>query len=111
MVHGVERRGLVMTELRRRVELHMRLQGLSPKTHTSYLHAMEGLAGYYNRSPADLSCNEVQLFLDHLITDRGLAWSTVNVYFSAYRYLYEQVMGLSRREFSIPGFFGVGLKV
>jgi site-specific recombinase XerD len=49
-----------------------------------------------------LTCHEVQLFLDEIITVRKLAWATVNVYFSACRFLYEQVLQRSPHEFSIP---------
>ncbi len=49
-----------------------------------------------------LTCLEIQLFLDHLITVRKLAWATINVYFSAYRFLYEQVLGWDKKTFNIP---------
>lgn len=91
-----------MTPLRAAVELQMRLRGFSPRTHESYLHAIEELAEHYWRDPAQLTCEEVQRFLDELISWRKLAWATVNVYFSAYRFLYEQVLKRSSREFSIP---------
>lgn len=91
-----------MTPLRAAVELRMRLRGFAPKTHESYLHAIEELARHYRRDPAQLTCEEVQRFLDELISWRKLAWATVNVYFSAYRFLYEQVLHRSPREFSIP---------
>ncbi|GAG36748.1 unnamed protein product, partial [marine sediment metagenome] len=88
--------------LRESVLLEMRLRGLSPKTHQSYIHAMEELAKFHWRPLETLLCAEVQVFLDHLITVRKLAWSTINVYFSAYRFLYTQVLRRSKREFSIP---------
>lgn len=91
-----------MTKLREAVLLEMRLRGLSPRTNESYIHALEELAGYYWRPLESLTCGEVQDFLDHLITGRKLAWSTVNVYFSAFRFLYEQVLGRPKKEFSIP---------
>jgi len=91
-----------MTPLREQVELHMRLRGFSPRTHESYLHAMEELARRYRRSPGELSCAQVQIFLDELIRERQLAWATLNVYFSAYRLLYEQVLRRPAHEFSIP---------
>ena len=91
-----------MTPLRESVLLEMRLRGLSPKTHQSYIHAMEELARFHWRPPETLLCAEVQAFLDHLITVRKLAWSTINVYFSAYRFLYTQVLRRTEREFSIP---------
>jgi site-specific recombinase XerD len=91
-----------MTPLREAVELEMRLRGFSPRTHESYIHCLEELARYYWRPLETLACTEVQAFLDHLITVRKLAWSTINVYFSAYRFLYEQVLKRPAKEFSIP---------
>jgi integrase/recombinase XerD len=88
--------------LRESVELEMRLRGFSPRTHESYIHALKELARFYWRPLETLLCDEVQAFLDHLITVRKLAWSTINVYFSAYRFLYEQVLKRSAKEFSIP---------
>jgi len=80
----------------------MILRGFSPRTHESYLHAMVELARYYRRSPDQLSNEEIQSFLVHIITVRRLAWSTVNVYFSAYRCFYEKVLHWDRADFHIP---------
>lgn len=91
-----------MTPLREAVLVEMRLRGFSPRTHESYIHALEELARFYLRPLDRLSCREVQGFLDHLITVRKLAWATINVYFSAYRFLYEQVLRRPAKAFSIP---------
>lgn len=91
-----------MTALREAVLLQMRLRGFSPRTHESYIHAMEELARFYWRPLETLVCGEVQAFLDHLIRVRKLAWATINVYFSAYRFLYEQVLKRDKSAFSIP---------
>jgi integrase/recombinase XerD len=91
-----------MSVLREAVCLQMRLRGFSPRTHESYLHALEQLWAFYERPLERLSCQEVQRFLDEVITVRKLAWATVNVYFSACRFLYEQVLKRPAREFSIP---------
>jgi site-specific recombinase XerD len=80
----------------------MRLRGFSPRTHESYIHALEELARFYRLPLETLSCHQVQIFLDELIRIRRLAWATVNVYFSAYRFLYEQVLWRTPNEFSIP---------
>jgi integrase/recombinase XerD len=88
--------------LRESVELEMRLRGSAAKTHDSYIHAMEELAGYYWRPLEGLTCAEVQVFLDELITTRELSWSTVNVYFSAYRLVYESVLRRPADQFSLP---------
>ena len=80
----------------------MRLRGFAAKTVEAYIYALKELCRYYLRPLDTLSCAEVQRFLDEIITVRKLAWATVNVYFSAYRFLYEQVLKRSPREFSIP---------
>jgi site-specific recombinase XerD len=91
-----------MSKLREAVELQMRLRGFSPRTHESYLHAMEQLWAFYQRPLHSLDNGRIQRFLDHAITTRKLAWATVNVYFSALRFLYEQVLQRGPRHFSIP---------
>ena len=91
-----------MSALREAVCLEMRLRGYSPRTHASYLYALEQLWAFYRRNLARLTCAEVQRFLDQIITVRKLAWATVNVYFSAYRFLYERVLRRPAHEFSIP---------
>lgn len=91
-----------MSPLREAVLLQMRLRGFAAKTVGAYIYALEELCRFYMRPLESLSCAEVQRFLDEIITVRKLAWSTVNVYFSAYRFLYEQVLKRSAREFSIP---------
>ena len=90
------------SKLRDEVIRQMTLRSFAPKTHINYLHAIEELSRYYWRSPDQLSCKEVQLFLIHLIQEKKRAWATVNVYFSAYRFLYEQVLGWDKKLFSIP---------
>ena len=71
-----------MSALREAVLLQMRLRGFAAKTVEAYIHAMEQLWAFYRRSLDRLSCEEVQGFLDEVITVRKLAWATVNVYFS-----------------------------
>jgi len=90
------------SELRDKVNLHMRLRGFSPRTVESYTHAYEELARYYMRPLDTLSCNDVQSFLDNLLTVRKLEWSTINVYFSSYRLLYEKILEWDEKRFSIP---------
>jgi len=91
-----------MSALREAVLLQMRLRGFAAATVDGYIHAMEQLWAFYRRGLERLTCEEVQRFLDEIITVRRLAWATVNVYFSAYRFLYEQVLKRTSCEFSIP---------
>jgi len=91
-----------MSALREAVLLQMRLRGFATKTVDGYIHAMVQLWEFFKRPLERLTCEEVQRFLDEIITVRKLAWATVNVYFSAYRFLYEQVLKRTACEFSIP---------
>ena len=91
-----------MSALREAVLLQMRLRGFATKTVDGYIHAMEQLWEFFKRPLERLTCEEVQRFLDEIITVRKRAWATVNVYFSAYRFLYQQVLKRPAHEFSIP---------
>jgi len=91
-----------MSVLREAVLLQMRLRGFATKTVDAYIYAMVELGKFFKRPLERLTCEEVQRFLDEVITVRKLAWATVNVYFSAYRFLYEQVLKWPAHEFSIP---------
>ena len=90
------------SELREAVELRMRLRGFSPRTNESYIHALEELARFFMRPLDELECDQIQRFLDYLITERKLAHSTINVYFSAFRFLYEQILNWPKKRFWIP---------
>lgn len=81
---------------------HMVLQGLSHNTQDAYLRAVVELVRYYRCSPDELTNDQIQGFLQELIEVRKRTWSTVNVYFSAFRYLYQQVLGWDQSRFSIP---------
>ena len=81
---------------------HMVLQGFSPHTQAAYLRAVVELVRYYRCRPDELTNDQIQGFLQELIEVRKRTWSTVNVYFSAFRYLYRQVLGWEQSRFSIP---------
>jgi integrase/recombinase XerD len=91
-----------MSLLRDRMVMQMRCRHFSPRTEESYLHAIEQLSGYYARMPDRLSRDQVLGFLAHCAHERGLARSTVNVYFQACRFLYEQVLEQERLRFRLP---------
>lgn len=82
-----------MTELRRRMIQDMDLRGFSPKTRKVYLGAMQGLAGFYRRSPDQLSEEEIREFFLHLVNVRQAARSTVTIYFCGIKFFYEKTLG------------------
>jgi integrase/recombinase XerD len=91
-----------MTELRTRMVRDMTLRGFSPRTHTSYIAAVVHLARYYRRSPAELTDEEVQAYLLHLVQDRKLAWASCSLAVNAFRFLYHVTLGRARTEFRVP---------
>lgn len=62
-----------MTPLRQLMIAAMRQRGFSDRTHQSYLAAVRRLAGYYGRSPAELSVDELQAWFNHLAQERELS--------------------------------------
>src|SRR5882724_9330044 len=85
-----------MSALRTRMIRDMALRGFSPRTHEAYIAAVVKLAKFYHRAPDQLSDQEVQAYLAHLIQKRKLAWSTCSQAAHAFRFLYHDI--LSREE-------------
>lgn len=91
-----------MSELRTRMIRDMTLRGFSPRTHRAYIAAVVGLATYYRRSPAQITNEEVQAYLAHLIQERQLSWSTCSQAAHAFRFLYHVTLGHERADFQVP---------
>jgi integrase/recombinase XerD len=91
-----------MSELRTRMIRDMALRGLSPRTHEAYIAAIVRLAKYYKRAPDQLTNDEVQAYLAHLIQERKLSWSTCSQAAHACRFLYHVTLGHPRADFHVP---------
>ena len=91
-----------MTELRRRMDEDMVVRGMADRTRETYLAAVTGLAKYYRRSPDQISDEEVQAYLLHLIRDRHRAWNTCHIVVHGLRFLYHTTLKHDRTTFSIP---------
>jgi integrase/recombinase XerD len=91
-----------MTALRQRMLDALVLRGMAARTQEAYIGAVAGLARHYRRSPDELSADEVQQYLLHLVRERHLARSSVNQYGCAFRFLYGSVLGLDGEVFQIP---------
>lgn len=91
-----------MTELRTRMVRDMTLRGFSPRTHKSYIAAVVHLARYYRRSPEQLTDEEVQAYLLHLVQHRKLAWASCSLAVNAFRFLYHVTLGRDRTDFRVP---------
>jgi site-specific recombinase XerD len=92
----------VIHPLREKMMIAIRVRQLSERTEESYLQAIEQLYKFYQRSPDKLTCDEVVRFLEDCVTNRKLSRATVNVYFCACRFLYEQVLLRDPIVFKLP---------
>ena len=91
-----------MTALRRQMEDDMVVRGMADRTRETYLAAVTGLARHYQRSPDQISDEEVQGYLLYLIRDRQRSWSTCNITVNALRFLYHTTLKRARTTFCIP---------
>ena len=60
------------------------------------------LAKHYRRSPDQLTNDEVQAYLAHLILERKVSWSTCSQAANAFRFLYHVTLGHPRTDFHVP---------
>jgi integrase/recombinase XerD len=91
-----------MSELRARMIRDMTVRGFARRTHTAYIAAVVRLAKHYHRSPDQLTNDEVQAYLAHLILERKLSWSTCSQAANAFRFLYHVTLGHPRTDFHVP---------
>lgn len=90
-----------MTELRQRFERHLALHRFSPKTNAAYMNALKSLAAYYRQPPDKMTDAQIQDYLEYIIVDRKLAWSSCNVQFSGIKRFYRHVLNRTPK-LSIP---------
>ncbi len=91
-----------MSPLRKKMQDAMVLRGLAARTQESYIAAVLGIAKYYRRSPDQLSSEEVDRYLLHLIEERKLSWSTTNQAASALMFLYGPTLKRKEDRIVIP---------
>src|SRR6202051_4366976 len=86
-------RGRPMTPLRAKYIRDLVIRGRSKNTQEAYTRCVCDLARYYRRSPELISYEEVTGWLYHLIKERQLSASSVNIAVSAVRFLYAVTLG------------------
>ena len=64
--------------LRDRMIEKMKLQNFSAATQESYVYAVSRLARYHNKSPDQLSKQDIRAFLVHLTVERKLSPNSLN---------------------------------
>jgi site-specific recombinase XerD len=91
-----------MSPLRQHLHDAMLVRGFALRTRQAYIEAIAKLARFYHASPAQLTPEQVEAWLLHLVRDRKLSYSTVNQAASACRFLYATVLKLERSAFAVP---------
>ncbi len=81
-----------MTKLRQAMIEAMQVRGFSTRTHRSYLDAVGGLANYYERSPAQISTEEIQRYFLYLVKERHLSPASCRLALNGIVFLYKQVL-------------------
>ena len=92
-----------MTELRQRMDNDLLVRGMAERTRETYLAAVARLARHYRRPPDQLSPQEVQAYLVHMLREEQLAWSTCSIAVHAFRFIYNTTLGRPEATFTIPG--------
>jgi len=91
-----------MTPLRQRMIDAMLLRGFAARTQEAYCDAVVALAKHYRRSPDTLSAEQLQSYLLHLITEKKLAYASVNQAACAFRFMFGTVLRWSAVRLDIP---------
>ena len=82
-----------MTALRAKYIRDLTVRGRAQRTQRAYTKYVAELARYYERSPELISHEEVTNWLYHLVKERQLSASSVNVAVNAVRFLYRTTLG------------------
>ena len=91
-----------MTPLRQQMHDAMLVRGLAERTRQTYIENVARLAIFYHQNPADLTPEQVEAWLLHLIRDRKLSYSTLNQAAAACCFFYGTVLKRERAVFPVP---------
>jgi site-specific recombinase XerD len=91
-----------MSPLRQHMHDAMLVRGLASQTRQAYIDAVARLARYYHASPDQLTPDQVEAWLLHLVRDRKLSYSTVNQAAAACRFLFAKVLKQEAAAFAVP---------
>ena len=87
-----------MTPLRQRMIEDMKLRSLSTSTQRIYVLAVCDLATYYNRSPSQVSDEELRRYFLYLAEEKKLSRSSCTIALCAIKFLYEYTL---KREWTL----------
>lgn len=81
-----------MTALRQKMIEAMQLRGLSARTQETYIRVVRQLAEYYDKSPAQLSEEELRQYFLYLKNEQQASRSRWMQTLSAMKFLYQQTL-------------------
>ena len=84
-----------MTALRKRMIEDMQLRGLAEGTQKAYVRVVRDLATYYNKSPDQISDEQLRLYFLYLKDEKKLARSSCTVVICGIKFLFEYSLGRS----------------
>lgn len=87
-----------MTPLREKMQVDLHLRGLATKTQEAYLRAVRQLAAYYNKSPDQISEEELRAYFLYLKNEKQASRSSQTIALCGIKFFYEQTL---RREWQI----------
>lgn len=79
----------------------METRNYSPRSVKSYVCMLANAARYFHRSPDELSVEELKKYLHYCTQDLGLSVSTINQTISAFKILFQDVLGKSWEKIKI----------
>lgn len=91
-----------MNPLRQQMVDAMVLRGMARRTQQAYVSAVAQLASHYHCSPDRLDAAQVRAWLLHRITERHLAYATVNQAVCAIKFFFGTVLGREADAMTIP---------
>ncbi len=82
-----------MTPLRRRMIEDMQLRGLAKRTQETYVCMVRQLAEYYDKSPEQISEEELRQYFLYLELEKQVSSSTCQIALNGIRFLFQQTLG------------------
>jgi site-specific recombinase XerD len=92
-----------MGALREKMQADMLVRKLADRTQEAYIGAVVQLVRFYRRSPEKITAEEIQAYIVHLLQERRLSWSSVNVALNGIRFFHYVTLGRKDTELYIPG--------
>jgi site-specific recombinase XerD len=81
------------TPLREKMVGEMQVRGMSPQTVNRYVAALVGFVSFFNNTPPGrLTVDDIKKYQIHLVRNKKVGWSTLNILVCALRFLYRIVL-------------------